>query len=77
VCVICGFDFGTVYGDDFRGFIHVHHLKPLSEIKKEYEVNPITDLRPVCPNCHAIIHYGGRLRSIDEVKQLLIKRDAI
>ncbi len=71
-CVICGFNFGAVYGDDFRGFIHVHHLTPLSEIKKEYEVNPITDLRPVCPNCHAIIHYGGRLRSIDEVKQLLL-----
>ncbi len=34
-----------------EGFIHVHHLKPLSEVGYEYRVDPIRDLRPVCPNC--------------------------
>jgi 5-methylcytosine-specific restriction protein A len=43
----------------------------LSGIGVEYEVNPIEDLRPVCPNCHAAIHHGGRLRDIQEVQQLL------
>lgn len=70
-CVICGFDFESVYGPEFAGFVHVHHLRPLSYIRSEYEVDPETDLRPVCPNCHAVIHHGGRLRSIDEVRQLL------
>lgn len=70
-CVICGFDFGKRYGSEFAGFIHVHHLVPLSEVKKEYQVNPETDLIPVCPNCHAVIHHGGQLRSPDEVKELL------
>jgi 5-methylcytosine-specific restriction enzyme A len=28
----------------------------LSEIKEEYEVDPVKDLKPLCPNCHAIIH---------------------
>lgn len=70
-CVICGFDFGAVYGAEFAGFIHVHHLTPLSEISGEYVVDPIHDLRPVCPNCHAVIHHGGRLRSIEEVRKLL------
>lgn len=70
-CVICGFDFGTAYGSEFSGFIHVHHLRPLSEIGESHEVDPKTDLQPVCPNCHAVIHYGGRLRSIEEVRKLL------
>jgi hypothetical protein len=71
VCVVCKFDFGAVYGAEFAGFIHVHHLRPLSEVGGEYVVDPVADLCPVCPNCHAVIHYGGRLRSVDEVRQLL------
>lgn len=70
-CYACGFDFGAAYGSEFAGFIHVHHLRPLSEVGGEYVVDPVEDLRPVCPNCHAIIHHGGRLRGIEEVQQLL------
>jgi 5-methylcytosine-specific restriction endonuclease McrA len=73
-CVVCGFNFGVVYGPLAEGFIHVHHVKPLSEIGEEYEVDPIADLRPVCPNCHAVIHLGGDSRSIDQVKQLFAIR---
>jgi predicted HNH restriction endonuclease len=73
-CAVCAFDFGTVYGADYAGFIHVHHLRPLSDGGGEYVVDPITDLVPVCPNCHAIIHHGGRVRSIDEVRELLGKK---
>ena len=71
MCLVCGFSFGSVYGSLAEGFIHVHHVKPLSEIGEEYEVDPIADLRPVCPNCHAIIHLGGGCRSILEVKALM------
>lgn len=70
-CYVCGFNFGQVFGAVAEGFIHVHHLKPLSEIGEEYQVNPVNDLRPVCPNCHAMIHQGGQIRSIEEVKALL------
>lgn len=70
-CVVCGFDFGAVYGPLAEGFIHIHHLKPLSQIGAEYEVDPVADLRPVCPNCHAVIHLGGECRDIEEVSQLL------
>lgn len=66
-CVICGFDFGRVYGTVVEGFIHVHHLKPLSEIGKEYRVDPVKDLRPVCPNCHAVLHAQKPAFSIEEV----------
>lgn len=71
-CVVCGFNFGAVYGPFAEGFIHVHHIKPLSDIREEYEVNPITDMRPVCPNCHAVIHIDGACRSIEEVKQFMV-----
>ena len=73
-CVICGFNFGSVYGSIAEKIIHVHHVKALSEIGQQYEVDPINDLRPVCPNCHAVIHQGGQTRSIDEVKALLKNR---
>jgi hypothetical protein len=70
-CVVCGFNFGAVYGPLAEGFIHVHHLKPLFEIGEEYQVDPVADLRPVCPNCHAVIHMVGECRGIEEVRQLL------
>lgn len=71
ICKICKFNFEKKYGSIAEGFIHVHHLKPLAEIQEEYEVNPIADLLPVCPNCHAIIHLGGKTRSIEEVKSYI------
>ncbi len=76
-CCICGFHFGSVYGSEADGFIHVHHLRPLAQIAGEYEIDPIADLRPVCPNCHAVLHLGGQCRTIEEVRQLLRRqRDA-
>lgn len=55
-CYVCKFDFQKVYGDIGNGFIHVHHEVSLAEIKQEYKVDPIKDLKPLCPNCHGIIH---------------------
>ena len=68
-CFICSFDFKKVYGEIGEGFIHVHHLKSISEIGKEYSLDPIKDLRPVCPNCHSMIHRKQSALSIDEVKK--------
>lgn len=65
-CKVCKLSFGEFYGKDIaEGFIHVHHLVPLSKIHKQYEAkgkeykpNPETQMIPVCPNCHAMLHYG-------------------
>ena len=73
-CVVCGFTFGAVYGSVAEGYIHVHHLTPLAEIGKQYTVDPISDLRPVCANCHAIIHLGGGCRSVEEARSLIDPR---
>ncbi|WHZ23296.1 MAG: hypothetical protein OJF47_002408 [Nitrospira sp.] len=74
ICAACGFDFGAIYGEIAAGFIHVHHIKPLSEVGAEYEVDPVEDLRPVCPNCHAVIHLTNPPRTVEEVRSLLQKR---
>lgn len=55
-CRVCGFDFGATYGELGSGFIHVHHTRPLSEVRSGYAVDPKRDLIPVCPNCHAMLH---------------------
>ncbi len=73
-CSICGFNFGAAYGAVAEGFMHVHHLRSLSEIRAEHMVDPIRDLRPVCPNCHAVIHRRTPAYSLDEVKEFLMKR---
>ena len=70
-CEVCGFDFYKKYGDVGKGFIHVHHLIPLSEVEGKYQVDPINDLRPVCPNCHAIIHRRKTAYTIEEVRSFI------
>ncbi len=55
-CSVCGFNFKEFYGEIGEGYIHVHHLKPLSEIGEGYKLDAVKDLRPVCPNCHAMLH---------------------
>lgn len=70
-CFVCSFNFGKSFGQLGEGFIHVHHLRPLSEISEEYEVDPIEDMRPVCPNCHLMIHRRTPPLRIEEIKALL------
>jgi 5-methylcytosine-specific restriction enzyme A len=70
-CKICGFNFEKTYGKAGKDFIHVHHLKQMSEIGETYQIDPIQDLRPVCPNCHAIIHKRTPSYTIEEVKVFL------
>ena len=72
-CCICGFNFEKMYGDIGNGFIHVHHLKPLAQVGQQYELDPLVDLRPVCPNCHAMLHTSTPPYSIQELKQRLRK----
>ena len=71
ICCICGFDFEKTYGFVGRGFIHIHHLKQLSKMNNEYIVNPETDLVPVCPNCHSMLHTKKPAITIEELKSYL------
>lgn len=76
-CVICGFSFEQAYGSIGREYIHVHHLVPLSAVGEEYQVDPISDLRPICPNCHAMVHRKQPPYSVEEVRQMLETQAAL
>jgi len=68
-CSVCEFNFEQEYGELGKDFIHVHHLKQVADIGKEYKIEPINDLRPVCPNCHAMIHKRKEPFTIEEIKE--------
>ncbi|TLS18142.1 MAG: HNH endonuclease [Betaproteobacteria bacterium] len=70
-CVICGFNFQAKYGPVGEGFIHIHHLKLISKQSGEHTVNPATDLRPVCPNCHAMLHVSDPPLTIEELAEIV------
>lgn len=73
-CCICEFSFAVAYGPVAEGFIHVHHLRPLSEAGGMHRVDPIEDLRPVCPNCHAVLHRRVPAYSIEDVRWFLVQQ---
>jgi 5-methylcytosine-specific restriction protein A len=56
ICAACGFDFEVIYGKLGRDFIHVHHLREISTLGPDYKINPVTELRPLCANCHSMVH---------------------
>ncbi len=74
-CFTCGFNFEKAFGKLGEGLIHIHHLQKISEVGKEYQVDPIKDMRPVCPNCHAMIHRFSKPFSIEELKDMLQQSD--
>lgn len=67
-CVCCGLDFEERYGTIGKGFIHVHHKKPLATSSRVYRLDPEKDLVPVCPNCHAMLHTSDPPLSVEELK---------
>ena len=70
-CQVCGFDFGERFGELGEEFIHVHHKIDIATIGNEYSINPLTDLIPVCPNCHSMLHKRKPAYSIAELKQII------
>lgn len=67
-CSVCKVRLQERYGVVGKGFIHVHHLKPLARARGKYELNPETDLVPVCPNCHAMLHRKKRMLSPQQLR---------
>jgi 5-methylcytosine-specific restriction protein A len=72
-CQICSFNFERIYGPLGKNFIHVHHITPIHTIGKNYKIDYVKDLIPVCPNCHAMLHrkINGKFYSVDDLKKLL------
>lgn len=73
VCQVCRVNFETLYGEVGRGFIHVHHLVPIATVGAQYQIDPVKDLRPVCPNCHAMLHRRDPPFTIEELRAMMGK----
>ena len=72
-CACCGVDFGKSFPcvAAAQGFIHVHHLRPLALVGGAHGIDPVADLVPLCPNCHAVAHMGRPAPySLEELRRL-------
>lgn len=65
-CKGCHIDFKKMYGDDVDNIIHYHHINPLKAGLRK--TNPKTDLFPLCPNCHAVVHSQKQLMTIEDLQ---------
>src|SRR5690606_9654551 len=71
VCKACDADLGVNYGSAADGLVEIHHLTPVSQLGPDYIINPITDLIPLCPNCHAVAHRRDPPYSVIELKKMI------
>jgi hypothetical protein len=72
ICAVCGFSFEQEFGEIGKDYIEVHHLKPVAQYASSRVriVNPIADLRPVCANCHRMLHMRNPPLSVEELIEI-------
>jgi hypothetical protein len=68
-CMVCNFDFEETYGSLGKDFIECHHLDPMALDQERHTT--ANDIAVVCSNCHRMIHRGGKLRTISEMKEIV------
>ena len=74
-CQVCEFDFEKEYGLEGMGFIEVHHIERLAD-RQLSETNPITDLIPLCANCHRMAHRRVPPYTPAEIKEMIRRAKA-
>lgn len=80
VCHCCGFDFSYYAPRYICNCIEIHHIKPLFQYEDEDVHTTIeqalTNLLPVCPNCHRVIHRCNiEAQEIEAFKNFLTQRN--
>ena len=70
-CKVCDLSMADRYGPGADDRIHVHHLDELGLSEGARPVDPVTDLVPLCPNCHAAVHLKRPAHSLDEVRSMI------
>jgi predicted restriction endonuclease len=71
ICAVCEFDFAEIYPGHGDGFIEIHHLHPIAKGRR---ASTVEDVRPVCANCHRMLHRGEKILSITELKNIIVKK---
>mgnify|MGYP000000043127 CR=1 FL=1 len=77
-CAVCGFDFYEFYGEHGEGYIQIHHESPIYQYSDEgfttYIKEAVKDTKPVCSNCHCMIHRKkSHMLTIEELKKIIKK----
>lgn len=72
-CQACGMSFGDVYGELGTDFIHVHHEVPLHTLGGPQNIDPVKDMKPLCPNCHAMVHRADPPIPVMELREQLVR----
>lgn len=59
-CSVCGLDFETRYGEFGEHLVELHQVEPLYQFSDEpfgeYVEPALEKVRPVCANCHRLLH---------------------
>lgn len=72
-CSACSFSFSQVYGKLGDDFIEAHHVKPISSLTPDTIIK-LSDLVPVCSNCHSMLHRHRPWLSIEELREIISSR---
>lgn len=75
-CQVCSINFEKEYGEMGKEYIHVHHRVDIAYTDGEHIIDPIKDLIPLCPNCHAMVHTDKPAMSIKKLKMTYETRHA-
>jgi len=75
-CEVCKFSFEEKYGDLGKGFIEVHHLKPISEYEVD-DTTSIENLKLVCSNCHRMIHRGDSYSTFYSLQEMFFPTNSV
>lgn len=68
-CYVCGFNFEKAYGEIGKGFLEVHHTKPLATYDDEHVI-PQSELCALCSNCHSMVHRKkNEVMDVDDLKR--------
>lgn len=70
-CKACDCLMAEKYGLQAATLVEVHHTTPVHALGAVYLINPRTDLVPLCPNCHSVVHTRNPPLSIEEIRTLL------
>lgn len=69
-CEVCDFSFSETYGKVGDGFIEAHHKAPISSLATRTIVT-VTDLAPVCSNCHRMLHRRRPWLTVEQLREVL------
>ncbi len=75
-CSACSFNFYVVYGEKGKGYIEIHHQKPIFQYEDhdiaKFIEQAIQNVAPVCSNCHRMIHREKNApMPVEKLKQLV------